>query len=402
MTISFPTNRVGTYYGDVRKIETKSAYWGSGAHDVSESWEVICPTYYSYKHRAVKGDHAHSTDYYRDVVICTDDSPFITIDSGSDINGSYFDARTSFMSKWLVPISTLNETGTWYGLRTNDSDRCITEALNKLREGKVQNGSDIGEARKTAEQIAVPFTTLMQAYKAAKVGNWKKVPDILGMNRRDILSGKFAANKWLEYQYGWKPLMGSIHDNVQLLDKALRKPKNTFSVQRSRKLKFSETINSPVNPSGVDSQDVWENEQRCRVYMSCRISNQFITGLDTAGVLNPLSIAWELTPFSFVLDWFIPVGNVLSALSATLGLELEDGYISVSNERAKTSKILRSKPTPGAVLVNPGKCRFVGYTFQRYALRNFPMPRLYANINPFSTTHVTSALALLHQLMVGR
>lgn len=31
------------------------------------------------------------------------------------------------------------------------------------------------------------------------------------------------------------------------------------------------------------------------------------------GLMDPLSVAWELVPFSFVLDWFLPIGSWLSA-----------------------------------------------------------------------------------------
>jgi hypothetical protein len=33
------------------------------------------------------------------------------------------------------------------------------------------------------------------------------------------------------------------------------------------------------------------------------------------GVLDPLSVAWEVLPFSFVADWFIPIGTYLENLN---------------------------------------------------------------------------------------
>jgi hypothetical protein len=38
------------------------------------------------------------------------------------------------------------------------------------------------------------------------------------------------------------------------------------------------------------------------------------------GFTNPLEVAWELVPFSFAADWFVPVGSWLSGLDALLGL----------------------------------------------------------------------------------
>ncbi len=31
------------------------------------------------------------------------------------------------------------------------------------------------------------------------------------------------------------------------------------------------------------------------------------------GLTDPSSVLWELTPWSFVIDWFIPIGNYLNA-----------------------------------------------------------------------------------------
>lgn len=73
-----------------------------------------------------------------------------------------------------------------------------------------------------------------------------------------------------------------------------------------------------------------------------RLFNQII------GLNVPLQIAWELVPFSFVLDWFLPVGEVLSAfepkrffgsLSAEIRF-LSRGY-SVKNEALVKRAVIR-------------------------------------------------------------
>jgi hypothetical protein len=39
------------------------------------------------------------------------------------------------------------------------------------------------------------------------------------------------------------------------------------------------------------------------------------------GLLDPLSVAWEILPWSFVVDWFYPVGTFLDNLSIIPQLE---------------------------------------------------------------------------------
>jgi hypothetical protein len=44
--------------------------------------------------------------------------------------------------------------------------------------------------------------------------------------------------------------------------------------------------------------------------MATQLTRSWINGL---GLNNPVGIAWELIPFSFVVDWFVPVGKWLTA-----------------------------------------------------------------------------------------
>ena len=48
------------------------------------------------------------------------------------------------------------------------------------------------------------------------------------------------------------------------------------------------------------------------------------------GLDNPTLAVWEAMPYSFVVDWFLPVGDYLSSLSAFNGIEVINPSISVS------------------------------------------------------------------------
>ena len=42
------------------------------------------------------------------------------------------------------------------------------------------------------------------------------------------------------------------------------------------------------------------------------------------GLVNPASVAWELIPFSFLVDWFLPVGKFLESYTDTVGMQLDN------------------------------------------------------------------------------
>jgi hypothetical protein len=45
------------------------------------------------------------------------------------------------------------------------------------------------------------------------------------------------------------------------------------------------------------------------------------------GLLNPAAVAWELLPFSFVVDWFLPVGRYLEGLDVPMRFDHLGGTI---------------------------------------------------------------------------
>ncbi|DAD51719.1 maturation protein [ssRNA phage Esthiorhiza.2_30] len=275
-----------------------------------------------------------------------------------------------------------------------------TKALNKLRTNSMQLGADLGEAHKTLNMIADPCVRVLKALHAARHGRWGSIPRTLGMDKRDVLTGKFAANKWLEYQYGWRPLLSDIYNGMDRL-------KDDFSIP-STSMVAKVTANE--YRTYEEERIVGNNEFKIKMNGSMRVTyglfyrvnDATIATIDSAGLLNPISIAWELVPFSFVLDWFIPVGNVLSALSATAGLTFVDGYRSeVRNLSEQFERIPFTYRTTYSTVhtLGLGKYLSLGKVFYRQRLGGFPNPGLYTNPSPFSTKHVANALALLRQLL---
>lgn len=376
-----PDNRFGNNVRMTVGSLTDSKWWGNDNYYNNTSYvqtlESRCTRDGRHGTKRPSG-HWGATPYSRYVELQKSESAF----SKKESDGPYRRYQTGDLTYLCNQPLDVNM---WEFLSINTRARARTEALNKLRgDSSLQLGADLAEINKTLAMIASPSIAVVKALLAAKHGRWSDVPRHLGLSKKDIMSGKYPANKWLEYQYGWKPLMSSIHDGY-----------NRFkSNPRTGVLQVRRTC------SDSQSLDFIRNNVRCvgsvdlkhRVIVDFAVADQFVDALDGVGLANPLSVAWEVVPFSFVVDWFAPVGNVFAAATQTMGLTcLQTVETGITNARVQM--------TGHGDYDNPGSARHEMYIMGRSVSQDFPIPEFYFKPSPFSTSHVTSALALLRQLL---
>nr|UJQ85902.1 MAG: putative maturation/attachment protein [Leviviridae sp.] len=273
--------------------------------------------------------------------------------------------------------------------------RSDTEALVKLKDMKVNYGEALAEARSTIRHLSNSVSQLARAFKFARSGQWHRVAKELNLRKDQILTGKSPANRWLEYQYGWMPLMGDIKGTIDLLNEGFRSKGYTFSVVRQVQ---SEGL--PLSLTSHDANTDYSGTSRyiSKTKMYCKIRNETLASLTRIGLADPLQVAWAVVPFSFVVDWFLPVGSYLEALSATHGVDFLSG---TRVSRVEFDFIASSQPPLNQtnVVSREGsfRSRHYGVATHRDVLVSFPLPMLYLK-SPFSVSHATSALALMRSL----
>lgn len=136
-----------------------------------------------------------------------------------------------------------------------------------------------------------------------------------------------AGSWWLEYSYGWKPLVQDIFEAASVLSS----PIDDLWIHASSKRPFSEVVaanNRSAFDDWTDERNVWELELFARVGGVVSCDNPNLQSLKNAGLTNPLAWAWELIPYSFVVDWLWNVGDFIESLDDTVGLTIKDGYYS--------------------------------------------------------------------------
>lgn len=283
-------------------------------------------------------------------------------------------------------------TGMDAAIPPNTLARINTELLLKVGDRKVNYGEAIAEGRETVHMLVKSASTLLRGVLAARKGQWARLPKIFGVQKADLRSGMSESDKWLAYQYGWAPLMSDVYDSYNLFKEGLRRSPQLLSATRCitswRSLRFPDTS---------DYKDASGRLQE-RFTAKCfyRLRDSDIDAFHRLGLINPLEVAWAVVPFSFVVDWFLPVGNVLEALTARVGVSFVDGYYGTRRESiVLVDPIWDSSIEP--LYRSSTKVRTEMFCYSRSKMGSLPWPSPYVK-NPFSTSHVTSALALLRQL----
>lgn len=204
-------------------------------------------------------------------------------------------------------------------------------------------------------------------------------------------------NLWLEFRYAVLPLVYEVRGALSILKSLDANPVIIKGFRRQER-----NYGLPPNPS-TNVYKHWETRGRVRVGAECKLRatvedpyQRFLSrlGLTDADVLIT---AWELVPYSFVIDWLIPIGTMLSSFLSPVGLRFLDGYVNtktVADYKISCSIYSGSEGTLPSVLYR-SVCQY------RQPRLNFPIPRLYMK-SPFSTTNVTTAIALVTNLSIRR
>lgn len=376
----------GQYYGDHNVDE--QIYSVRHAQEISD--KPNSPTY---------SDHHRCTDYGRGVrkVVLNEPArmrryvtagsppdPSLTIDLYADDHiSNYHD-----VGSYIIPNPGFDDA----------RNKSITSALNNLNPDNAGIGADLGQARQTIDEFSHLAGRTFRAFIALKHGQLKQAAKLFSglvdSRGRRRSAFKTSAELWLEYSYGWKPLAQDIVSLQGKVHEYLRKPSG---VEAKGKGSADNHVDFVWNYlSGFRHQG--HTKMTAHTLLRGLIDNPRLYLLNGAGLLNPLDIAWELVPWSFVVDWFIPIGNTLQACTAACGLTFNGGWTTTQFNDSLLITRVTDWSGYGYGCDSPGEYQEIGFGFNRQCHADFPIPQFYANSTPYSTTRALNALSLFAQM----
>lgn len=213
---------------------------------------------------------------------------------------------------------------------TSDADMVSLQNLSYSRlQSEIKRASlgvTVAEGREALTLMALRAGQLYRSFKHLKRGRFGdfvrelKVRPLKKHERTRWTKPKHAASIWLEYWFGWAPLVGDIDACVDVLTSA--PPPLILTGSATRKISGG----GVVNGGGQLLTYQYSGKAVVKQYARVRIENPNALLRQQAGLTNAAEIAWAIVPFSFLVDWFGNVGDVLRARTDFSGLVIEEAY----------------------------------------------------------------------------
>lgn len=259
------------------------------------------------------------------------------------IYGGHLMAGLSVES-WLSGIVTVDE-----------ADPIMTEVRNavlKKAAGATFSGAVFAaEANKTLSLLTTNATKIFRSFQAIRLGKLRgtslKQTIKNALREIGILHPKpfdpraSRSSQWLEYRYGVETLLMDVRDAAEYAaSKASDQPEQMSwtAVRRHVTETVSDLppdITMPVGITGnakTPPKRTWAIVTTAKAWIRARLETSGYRSMQQSGFANPVGLAWDLFPYSFVADWALDIGSYLELQTALWGLEVLDSGYSMQRE----------------------------------------------------------------------
>lgn len=194
----------------------------------------------------------------------------------------------------------------WGDLQT----KTLKRLMGKYKQHDFNLGTFLGELPETAEAVASAGLSIFKAYREVRKGRFHKAVSVLRKANiekgRTFTVDKTSSSAWLALQMGWLPLIGDAYSAADAFQKGAARPKVT-------KIRSHSTYKRPVKTGGTTPGGLKYVDKLMETYTKRVILKTVYqpSVYEQLGLTNPALIAWEILPFSFLVDYFVGIADYL-------------------------------------------------------------------------------------------
>lgn len=245
--------------------------------------------------------------------------------------------------RFANPKWVLDEYSGALATHTNTINQCIyvesttlmksalQRAYAKIGKSELEMGVELGEFRETFKTLRSPLQSLRNFFSKDGGKNLRSLKEVIQFRSKPgricKASGKTVADTWLEIRYGIMPIVRSIEGMIKYVEQqrvSLRY--NTILSAKSKVVSTTEAASKLMLDRGFGPLEFrWKTKRQS----TCR-GQVYYRRFGAPGELDSLGlgfqflpeIAWELTSCSFIMDWFVSVGDWIASHRYNPGIEI--------------------------------------------------------------------------------
>lgn len=266
--------------------------------------------------------------------------------------------------------------------------------------------SDLSEQIRGSTDISIDLFQLKQTAALGKdvkkvIHDYRNLLKMLGAGKITAIM-KATGSAWLLFRYGIQPTLQTIYDASVYSAEYYRNNLQHYAGEGKVVRVQTVPVDNWPDAGGWTSTVMLQTSYRHRLYCQMRIPDDTQSQAARLTSLNPASIAWELLPGSFVIDWLWSLGGYLRDVETAL---IYDRYF-VNGTSTSTSLItatqrgVRSKAPPAGVTWS-GKYTSYGRwaTKNRDILTSYPDVPAPQIMPQLGSGRLLNAAALLSQFL---
>jgi hypothetical protein len=286
------------------------------------------------------------------------------------------------------------------------SETCLVSAYAKMNQASMSGLETVKDLGETIRMLRRPFHGGIELLKKMEIFKRRR----LGKTVSSAL--RATKESWLEYRYGWKPLLLDCDEVIKFAHRKREKCDRLRLVSRAGGSKELDGVADLTVPTSLYSgpNGVTQVTGKTRYQKTVRVGAGVIYDMvshSTTDDLNrllgtrpsdlPLGV-WECIPFSFVADWFVNVGEWLSAVTPNPSVRVRGNWATYVIETTDTTfdvNVSLYVASPPATTYNrsfPGSVRKSTTVVRKVNLSVPSYPTL--TFRPLSALHAADAVAL--------
>lgn len=216
-------------------------------------------------------------------------------------------------------------------------DLAVTQAHANIDVSEMMALASAAEGRKTIESI---FSILL---RVKKIMQSVRRLDIRRLKRE--LSHRELEDRYMELRYALRPLIYEAQGVASALNTQREHARRTFRGYSEGTWELDDDVSTSFHwwCNATWNRKI-ELEISARAGVLCDVQ---VNSINIFGVDQLIETMWELTPFSFIIDWFLNIGDTIAAWTPNAGVTQRASWVTVRQKRTLTNQVTGVSSTAG-------------------------------------------------------